>query len=207
MAHTVVPLFTLDDVLRWLWPADVLKKLKDAYPLVAGSSRDSKQVTVLLPCGTEHVHLGLLMPEAKCLAPDEGLNFDVVPEAPCISNVLLEMSRIHKEFNQVRKCIDWLGQKGGDSEKKPLPNASCGAAKYYFPAITSLLPPTHEMHAVGGNAHFKPPHYNPAPMIPEFKAAGVTLAMAQLCPRKEQPPVYASVVSIQFSDGMSYRVL
>ena len=190
--QTVKIEFTGLDVARWLLSPSRLELLAAVFPILKESDR------------TQYTGEVAFFPSAdgefgeRLLKVNISVNFRALSiAAPATSAIKIQscdgpipvalaaLHDLHEQWSTVHEVIKWLDE-----------NATIGAARYYFPALTSLLPSTHAMHATDGQ-RYKEPKVNVGPMVPKFRAAAMTIAAALLCPL-EVPAL--SVVTVQFEE-------
>lgn len=164
--RTVTPGFTAMDVVKWLWPDDVVDPLIAAYPftrypqdnMLVGPMNFSVSHTPLLVHFFFHLGpLGMLAPREDRINinPDRGSH---------ITPVLMELAAIHKKFNLVRAVVLWLDD-----------HATVGAARYYCPWLGSLLPQEHPFHDADG-LRYKEPKADMTHIIRLMREAGSIVA-------------------------------
>lgn len=170
---TVSPQFTLDDVAHWLFPEEIICKLKAAFPVSAAYSGDYS-LDVQVPSG-EKVELFLDFDDIAMQCPKQNIPLFTSESlaAPSILGVLQEIVDINKQFDKVRKVIEWFG------EHKVTP----GAARYYWPTILSLLPASHAVHETSGDRYREVTGIGE--IIPLLRETAGIVASAHLCPHKE----------------------
>jgi hypothetical protein len=179
MYSTVEAKFTVDDLVTWLFPEDVIHKLKVAYPLTSKIWSDFR-LDFPLPNSNDTIELKVDLDTVGMQLPsnDPVITFShgsTGTAHDAIMNVLQEVSTIHARFNKVRKVIDWFGEH----------NVTPATAAYYWPTFRSLLPAAHPFHQKTGE------HYRPVTGIGEItdllrETAGI-VAGAHLCPITEKP--------------------
>ena len=168
---TIEAQFTMDDVVAWLFPEDVIRKLKDAYPLAVSSYHTNFTLASFpLPSGAK-VHLSLDLDCVKMQCPMSGK--DTIQDhkaAPAIMGLLEATCMVHNQFNKVREVIDWFGEH----------HVTIGAAVYYWPTIKSLLPSEHPVHKASGERYCAVNGI--AEIIPLLRETATIMAGAYLCP-------------------------
>jgi hypothetical protein len=174
VAHQTVKVnFTGHDVMRWLVPPEHLEILTAAWPLLKRADRTSFRGDIIFcdPVMLTPVRCSLYVNcnKLEIVVPgDHILRSDRAPGA--VTDVLAALYRLSVEWIAVYDVISWLDE-----------YATVGAAQYYFPTLTSLLPYTHAIHNCGGQ-RFNEPTRPVGPMIPKFRSAAMTVAAALLCP-------------------------
>ena len=166
--HTVDVPFDLEQLIGCMWSADVIKKLKDAYPLVRTIDRcdfDGGNMPYFLDL---QCHFTIKLHSVSMVCPD-AKTISWGPGSEIIRNTIQKVHEVHKRFNVVRRVIAWLDD-----------HATPGAARYYFPAICSLLPEDHAVHTTDGQ-RYREPAVNVAGIISSMRNASVTVASALLC--------------------------
>jgi hypothetical protein len=169
---TVDAQFTMDDVVAWLFPEDVIRKLKDAYPLAHSTYHSNfSPPTLPLPSGDkvelcmdlDKVHMQCPLPKyAKpVLDGTAGQNIVGVLQAAC---------DVNNQFDKVRKVISWLGAH----------NVTPGAAAYYWPTLLSLMPPESDVHKAGGTRYREV--IGIGEILPLLRETAGIVAGAHLCP-------------------------
>lgn len=174
---TVRPDFTDEDLVTCLWPAEIVRLLRAAFPVIDPPDRSaySERVDVtenmapLLAPRSMHV----VLPDAQMCCPAGGLiKVDTAhPAFPKIAAALRDMAAVVAQFDKARQVVDWF-------EKN---NATAGCVRYYFPAMLSLLPPDHAVHDSDG-VRFKETTANIAPLLPTIREASDIVAGALLAP-------------------------
>ena len=179
MVASIKPTFTRDDVIACFWPPRVVDPLCAAFHLIDGTDRSSFNIKAQEPENTDVLcvpiyNADIRVPQAGMLCPQHGLlSINVEhPAFPAIKATLREMYEITMRFEQVRNVIWWLNRH----------EASAGAARYYFPAILSLVGPDHPCHESGG-VLYKEPAESIAPLLPTIREASDIVAGALLAPK------------------------
>ena len=175
--QTVKIEFTSMDVARWLLPPAHLELLAAVFPVLKDGDRTqfSGEIALLNPYPSEfgeypvNVVLDVNFRALNIAAPDSSVIELQGLDGP-IPKALVSLHNIHAQWSVVHEAIEWLDI-----------NATVGAARNYFPALTALLPSTHAIHDVDGQ-RYREPQMSVGPMIPKFRAAGMTVAGALLCP-------------------------
>ena len=175
--QTVKIEFTGLDVARWLLPPERLELLAAVFPILKDSDRtqyngglsffhstDGEFGERLIKC-----NINVNFRELKIAAPDQSAIKIQSCDGP-IPVALAALRDLHEQWSTVHEVIDWLDV-----------HATVGAARNYFPVLTSLLPSTHAMHDTDGQ-RYKEPKVNVGPMVPKFRAAAMIIAAALLCP-------------------------
>lgn len=161
MVHkSLLPLeFGMEEVVRWLWPEEIVRRLKDAYPYAAVTYHSVAQLDDVFVPGrdgtgglfnlkVDTTQAGMCTPALQNMHEVPYGGFDM------IEDTIRKLETIVREFNTVRMVVNWMND-----------YATPGAARYYFPVLGTLLPPDHPFHSCGA-ARFKEPTANIAPMIP-----------------------------------------
>lgn len=167
--EATVPIrFTVDDVLRWLFPEDVIDTMKRAYAM-ANTGRYVNNMNITeAGLWTLHIDLheaGMLVPAYPL--PDLTTRENYKP----IGETFDAMRAVEREFDRIRLLIDKV--------KTWTPTAT----KYYFPAVCAVLPPNSPVHNAEGTPR-EPDGL--AQLLPHLRDAAGTLASALLCPEVEK---------------------
>jgi hypothetical protein len=172
---TVEACFTMNDLVTWLFPEDVIRKLKDAYPLTGTVYRAAFTLDHFPLLGGTGMQLRLDLDTVKMQRPtnDPVITFSHGSSGTAhaiIMGTLQALNEVHERFNKVRKIIDWFGKR----------SVSPATAAYYWPTFQSLLPAAHPFHQQTGE------HYRPVTGIGEItdllrETAGI-VASAHMCP-------------------------
>lgn len=165
---TINAQFDMDDVARWLFPEDTIAKLKAAYPLAESSYHKNFVLSGWPLSSGDKVLMSLDFDSIKMQCPLGAVS--VTPNAQ-IMDLLVSIYELHKQFNKVRKVIDWFG------EHKVTP----GAAVYYWPTIRSLCGSGHAVHDVTGDRYRVVTGISE--IIPLLRETAGIIAGAALCPR------------------------
>ncbi len=128
--------YTVQDVMEWLWPPDVIEKLQAAYPHALAGWRSSYEGSVHSSALSADIHfntesVGMLVPKTKSIISRE------TTAAPKIIASINAIKVVEEKFGKVHKVVRWFNQ-----------NASLGAIKYYFPSVCALLPKGHPIHTL-----------------------------------------------------------
>ena len=188
--QTVKIEFTGLDVARWLLPPERLELLTAVFPILKDNDRTqyNDEIAFFHSADGEFgetiikARLNVNFRELRIAAPDPSAVQIQSCDGP-IPVALAALHDLHQQWSTVHEVIKWLDE-----------NATIGAARYYFPALTSLLPSTHAMHDTDGQ-RYKEPKISVGRMVPKFRAAAMTIAAALLCPL-EVPT--RSTVSVYF---------
>jgi hypothetical protein len=170
--RTVTTDFTLMQVARWLWPDDMVDKLMAAHPIARYTQTNTTEGPFLPCAGVKCTFLikvedipmlapawGIAPPDHRAFHPDRGHT---------IVKALQELAHVHAEFNKVRTVVRWMND-----------HATPGAARFYFPGICSLLPPTHAVHQADG-LRYKEPLHSMTEITPLLRQAGAIVTMGLL---------------------------
>jgi hypothetical protein len=193
--QTVKIEFTGLDVARWLLPPERLELLAAVFPILKDSDRTQYNGELAFFHSTDgefgerliKVNISVNFRALRIAAPATSAIKIQSCDGP-IPVALAAIHDLHEQWITVHEVIEWLDE-----------NATIGAARTYFPVLTSLLPSTHAMHDTDGR-RYKEPKVNVGPMVPKFRAAAMIIAAALLCPL-EVPA--RSTVTAQFEGGHS----
>ena len=191
--QTVKIEFTGLDVARWLLSPERLELLTAVFPILKDNDRTQYNGEVAFFHSADgefgetvvKARLNVDFRELRIAAPDPSAIQIQSCDGP-IPVALAALHDLHQQWSTVHEVIKWLDE-----------NATIGAARYYFPALTSLLPSTHAMHDIDGQ-RYKEPKASVGRMVPKFRAAAMTIAAALLCPL-EVPA--RPIVTAQFEGG------
>jgi hypothetical protein len=173
VAAKVKPDFTVQDVLRMLYPDDVVDKLQAAYPLTRYQDQGSYMVESIPWEGAPR--LTIYGKAAKMLIPERNLSvFNQVRGEPLLQ-ALTAVLREHRQFDRVRYVVRWLNE-----------HATAGAARHYCPWLTAILPSSHPIHQSSGSQYKEPTQGTGEVMDAMRDSAGI-IAMALLCPEDTTP--------------------
>jgi hypothetical protein len=162
--RTVTVDCTLKDVVRWLWPDHVTEKLYAAYPLARFAPDQHNEGAYVLGTHGPRCKFHFKVEDIELLAPHSGLwEIDVSREEPMLG-ALTEVAHIHSEFNKVREVVTWMNN-----------YATVGAARFYFPGLSALLPNGHVFHCADG-LRYKEPAMDMTDINPLIRQAGVIIA-------------------------------
>lgn len=173
--RTVTADFALMDMVRFIWPDEVVNPLLAAYPY-ARSRPDYVITNAPYKCYKD-LHLSeitfsirLPLVPLKMLAPADGLaRGHHAALAPKVVSVLNELERIHDQFNVVRRVVAWLN----DNYVTP------GGARFYCPWLGALLPVGHPFHEADG-LRYKEPTASMAAITTAMRQAGSIVAAGLL---------------------------
>ena len=159
----------MDDVARWLFPEDTIAKLKAAYPLADTLYHRNFSLSGWPLVTGDKVSMSIDFDAIHMQCP-KAIAVAVTPNAQ-IMDLLVSIYDLHKQFNKVRKVIDWFG------EHKVTP----GAAVYYWPTIRSLCGSGHAVHDVTGDRYRAVTGISE--IIPLLRETAGIVAGAALCPK------------------------
>lgn len=192
--------FTLGDVAMWMFPEEVIRKLKDAYPITAASYHIHFACDGFpLPSG-DKVGIVLNLDDIKMQCPNKQdwlfSEAHMCPARGEIISTLQSLFDVHRSFNKVRKVIDWFGQH----------HVTPGAAAYYWPTILSLVPATHPVHEASGSRYREVTGISE--IIPLLRETAGIVAGAHMCPTRERKSARANMtVTCESSYTQSFTVL
>ena len=172
---TVDAQFTMDDIVAWLFPEDVIKKLKDAYPLAKSIYHSHFQLASLpLPSGDKvSLNMDLDKVHMQCPIPEAARPHN---DNPAILGVFQTICDINNRFNKVRKVVDWFGAH----------NVTLGAAAYYWPTIQALCPKDHPVNERTGERYREVNGIGE--ITPLLRETSGIMAGAHLCPVATDKP-------------------
>ena len=192
---TVEAQFTMDDVVAWLFPEDVIRKLKDAYPLAEVPYRSNFTMMGLpLPSGAK-VSLSLDLDRVHMQCPKRDTVHNLLPDAPAIFSTLQAVCDVHAQFDKVRKVVDWFGEH----------NVTAGAAAYYWPTVKMLLPPKHAVHEATGERYREVTGIGD--IIPLLRETTSIVAGACFCPKAPSVPRSQFSVTVGGVYAKTFQVL
>lgn len=171
--RTVTPeCMTLRDVLHYLWPGDLVHHLTAAFPYVRTLDRtDIVERFVRTPFSSYAWTMHVALRQAEMLCPSPGLTH-VDDEHGAgnhpLTQAMMEIEGVVLKFNKVRQVVDWLNK-----------YATPGAARYYFPALSALLPPDHPFNKADG-LRYKEPKQNITEIVPTMREASTIIASGLL---------------------------
>lgn len=168
--------FTAHDVMEWLFPADVLRKCKDAYSVV---HEPTTSVSYRVPFDdTMYARLWLsVFPNFDMLLPATHM-LTVSDEAVPLLKAMHQASTICKEWNTVRTVLDWLDK-----------NATPGAIRAYCPSLLTLIAPDNSpLFAASGDRYREPKDI--CGQLSALRSVAATIAAARLLPPTEPTKNY-----------------
>ena len=173
---TVDAQFTMDDLVTWLFPEDVIKKLKDAYPLANTSYHSNFSLASLpLPSG-DKVQLSIDLDKVHMQCPIPRAIKSPLIGGENILGVFQTICDIHNRFNKVRKVVDWFG----------IHNVTLGAAAYYWPTIQALCPKDHPVNERTGGRYREVSGIGE--ITDQLRETASIMAGAHLCPVATDKP-------------------
>lgn len=197
--RTVCAQLTPLEIVRCLWPDDVIDTLMRAFTLTHQRPEFmSAQPFVSMPHGTNGrvnftahaVGTGILVPKMPAVFREDA------PRAEDFRVAYWRTVEEHKKFMLVRGVVGWLNA-----------HATPGAARHYCPWLGALLPRDHPYHTARGDTFREPSGLSE--MAPSMRECSVILASALLaCPNgmteHEAHPVYIGFtggIAIPFGSG------
>ena len=170
--------FTLNDVVDWLFPPEVVNALKTAYPFTRsidkGNSTDPGVILPVMTTGMTHCQLHVRLEEdLSMLSPDMAyVRKDVADRfvGSPIHAAFAQVYSTHLQFNKMRKVVAWANE-----------HLTAANAKDYIPWLAGVLPRDHALHYYEGVA--KEPAVSPPPEILGYmRECGALMGSALLCP-------------------------
>lgn len=189
VAARVPPTLTHEQFLGCLWPNEVIRTCKFAYPVVRSLDRTNYNGTLKIPPELKEETSGFLVKTVflipTILSISVNLNMEEMlcpqsatlqntPSAEILVNQLVGIWSIVETFNEVKNVLGWLN------------GLSPAAIKYYWPSLASLLPPSHPFHKLEISSRFPEPD-DVGKWIERLKKSAQTVAAALLCPAVESP--------------------
>lgn len=142
----VKPTFKLDDVLRWMFPDDILDKLRAAAPYcdVYSHSIDLSDVNTLGFCMDIDIRL-VNSGKQKIIPPNKAaLNWrHEIAQEKGIAEVLRQTADIAGRWKKVRKVIKFFNRN----------KATPGLVMNYWPTMAALLPAHEGLRSVDGSRY------------------------------------------------------
>lgn len=173
---------TAEQVIRWMYPDDIVDKLHAAFPHVRDVDRGHYIVaTVALPDPVGECTFNIRVKDDRLdgfqmLIPAHGLARNNQERMGPIVDMLRPIYEHHAQFEKVRTVVRWLNE-----------HATIGAARHYCPWLTSVLPTQHEFHKVDGQL-FREPRVPMVEIAPLMRECGAIMAGALLCGNIDDKP-------------------
>jgi len=178
--------FTLNDVVDWLFPPEVVNALKTAYPFTRsidkGNSTDPGVILPVMTTGMTHCQLHVRLEEdLSMLSPDMAyVRKDVADRfvGSPIHAAFAQVYSTHLQFNKMRKVVAWANE-----------HLTAANAKDYIPWLAGVLPRDHALHYYEGVA--KEPASNDGrtgPTVLAVLAATALLLGLFVVHRRRRPP-------------------
>lgn len=153
MIHALVPVnFTIDDVIQWVFPADWIRVLKEAYPLVEHRSYERSSFT---DCSAYFLPVMFDMTvnvqaAGMCVPRPAKTNWSIGGIPDNMKTALEELYKVHRDWLKVIKVVEWC------NESKATP----AAVKYYWPTMAALCPKHTRLQEAEGRLReaVMPPH-------------------------------------------------
>lgn len=194
---TVDRSFAAFDVVEWMFPPNVLARMRDAFgmTLYTGSkgeyeiSSSSYQWYVQIAC-----NMVVMVPPRSDLVR---LNQEH-PKNDAISEFLTTVENIYGQFQKLRDVLHWLDI-----------HATAGAIKYYLPVVAALIPESDSaFHRANGICYNEP--QGVSVHLPAIRAAASLIANALLVP--EQPEyeglvTIAGMIKYEYQNSQSFRLV
>lgn len=167
--RTVTCNFAPIDAARWLWPDTVVDALLEAFSYTKYRNSAHSEGPLRLTQGGIVCTLYFRLDDAlPMLAPAPGLVHLNPDRGQPIVDALSEVAAIHDDFNIVRTVVRWMNN-----------NCTPGAARFYLPALTALLPPGHPVNQADGQ-RYQEPGASMADISPLIRRAGAIIASGLL---------------------------
>lgn len=170
------PDLTVTKVMEWLFPDEVLQKLRDAAPYAPRSSFEIFDTGYLKlephdPC----VHLSVNLRDEDILCPRDKSEILQPERDSDIVAYIREVYAVRLQWGKVRDVVTWMND--------PEHTMTCSAARAFWPTILSLVAPNHPVHQVDGQ-RYKDPQGIGA-IIPLMRETSEIVATALLMPDPE----------------------
>lgn len=192
--HRMVTIdFTADDVLELFCAPEALRCLRAAYPYTQQRNSNTWDADFTIGGGTI-VHINIDPSVLKCLTPHdvtvEMAVFNDIPAKVPFLKAMADGDWIVQEHNVLRRIVTWLNNA----------NATPSFARYYFPALGSLLPGYHPFHETDGSRFrdYPMPHHIATDLrrAPEIVAKGLFC-----CPDERYGPEGTPFSNVKFGGG------
>ncbi len=183
------PNFTLNDVIKWMFPEDTLRILKEAHGVV--QEYYNKIVNISIAKTTFSIDVeatGIAVPVSEAISTQEHCHVEIMGYSEDVHN-------IHQQFNKVRDVVKWFGEH----------NVTTAAAVYYWPTILCLLPADHDVHNTNGVRYREVTGIGE--IIPLLRETAGIIAGAALCPKPETTPSGKFSVTFHGSWPKTFAVL
>lgn len=172
------PDLTVTKVMEWLFPDEILQKLRDAAPYAQRSSFEVFDTRYLeLEPPAPRVHLTVNLGREDILCPRDKSEILQPERDSGIVAYIEEVYAVRLQWNKVREVVAWMNA--------PSHKMTCSAARAFWPTILSLVAPDHPVHQVDGQ-RCKDPQGIGA-IIPLMRETSEIVATALLMPDPELP--------------------
>lgn len=172
------PDLTVTKVMEWLFPDEILQKLRDAAPYAQRSSYEVFDTGYLEPePHATRVHLTVNLGPEDILCPRDKSEILQPERDSGIVAYIREVYTVRLQWNKVREVVAWMND--------PSHKMTLGAARALWPSILSLVEHDHPVHQVDGQ-RYKDPQGIGA-IIPLMRETSEIVATALLMPHPELP--------------------
>lgn len=188
--RTVDTPYTPEQVVRWMFPDDVVDKLQAAWTCIREVDRTTHfsgdvNLPLMFPTVGVYWTIKCNSPQLHMCVPAKGrMNIDD-SRGPLILESLRQVYTQHLQFEKVRAVVRWLNT-----------YATVGAARHYCPWLTSVLPPDHDFQSASGTI-YREPSAGMAGIMPAMRESGAIMAGALLCGNNDETPD-RNLVQVQF---------
>lgn len=163
--------------IQALWDREYITFLRKAFTELSVYTYGEVQ----LPVGSKYIKIKLS--EFKLATPDQiNVPFELRPQLMLIGDKLREVT---EPFTELQDLVDWFDRR-----------RNLAAIRYYFPALASVAPAKHEIHAAYGKRIREIPDINE--VADKIRRGASTIAAALMCPAAHpvSTPVSLSVRDI-----------
>lgn len=190
-AATAPVTYTMEDVIHWLVPKDIIAKLRAVNSLLSHASSTLYVSTdkvcpdsMLLSMHFEGTGIYAPAPHLLCFDPDT----IVVPHLRAVYAVNLQ-------FRNVRAVVQWFNDK----------QATFGAVRHYWPSMLSLMPDCTALHEADGIRFKDIPGISE--IVPLMRETQAIVAAGLLCAPLDSGTPSKVTFQVSFASGTKYALL